>query len=81
MNTYHTANWSSDPSRFSSSEEEDEIRYRNTHHKRTKQHGNGQQQQRQRYLENWTCEEILDGKGPWAQAGEYRHPKAELEAV
>ena len=27
MDTYHAANWSSDPSRFSSSWEEDEIRY------------------------------------------------------
>ena len=23
----------------------------------------------------------MDGKGPWAQAGEYRRPKAELEAA
>ena len=23
----------------------------------------------------------MDGKGPWAQAGEYRSPKAELEAA
>jgi hypothetical protein len=23
----------------------------------------------------------MDGKGPWAQPGEYRRPKAELEAV
>ena len=23
----------------------------------------------------------MDGKGPWAQPGEYRHPKAELEAA
>ena len=27
MDTYHAANWSSDPSRYSSSEEEDEVRY------------------------------------------------------
>ena len=27
MDTYHAAFWSSDPSRFSSSEEEDEVRY------------------------------------------------------
>ena len=26
-------------------------------------------------------EEILDGEGPWAQPGEYRRPKAELEAA
>uniref|UniRef100_A0A8K9UVX3 Pyrin domain-containing protein n=1 Tax=Oncorhynchus mykiss TaxID=8022 RepID=A0A8K9UVX3_ONCMY len=58
-------------------EEEDENPYRNTHHQRTKQRGD----ERQRYLENWTWEEILDGKGPWAQAGEYRRPEAELEAA
>jgi hypothetical protein len=32
-------------------------------------------------LEHWTWEEILDGKGPWAKPGEYRRPKAELEAA
>ena len=31
--------------------------------------------------DSWTWEEILNGKGPWAQAGEYRRPKAELEAA
>ena len=31
--------------------------------------------------EFWTWEEILDGKGPWAQPGQYRRPKEELEAV
>ena len=55
-------------------------RKRNTHHQRTRQRGNGQQQEMQRYLENWTWEEILDSKGPWAQPGEYRRSKAELEA-
>ncbi|XP_070966236.1 uncharacterized protein [Oncorhynchus clarkii lewisi] len=58
-------------------EEEDENPYRNTHHQRTKQRGD----ERQRYLENWTWEEILDGKGPWAQAGEYRRPEPELEVA
>ena len=70
MNTYHPAPWSSSLS-------PDDIRYRNTHHQRTKQRGD----ERQRYWENWTWEEILDGKGPWAQAGKYRRPKAELEAA
>jgi hypothetical protein len=74
----NAALWS-DP--YSSSDEEEESRYRNTHHQRTKQRGNEQQQERQRYLENWTWEEILDGKGHWAQPGEYRRPKAELEAA
>ena len=32
-------------------------------------------------MEHWTWEEILDSKGPWAQPGEYRRPKAELEAA
>ena len=81
MDTYHAAP-RSDP--YSSSDEEEICRYRNTHQPRTKQRGNRQQQQqqeRQRYLENWTWEEILDDKGPWKQPGEYRRPKAELEAA
>jgi hypothetical protein len=80
MVTYHAAHWSSDPSRYSPSEEEENL-YRNTHQPRTKRRGNRQQQERQRYLERWTWEEILDGKGPWTQPGEYRRPKAELEAA
>ena len=72
MDTYHAAPWSSSSST-------DDGRYRITHHQRTKQGGNGQQQQRSQ--DSWTWEEILDGKGPWAQAGEYRRPKAELEAA
>ena len=66
MNTYHAALWS-DP--YSSSDEEEEIRFRNTHHKRTKQRGNGQQQQEQRYKEEWTWEDILAGRDrlPWEQ--------------
>ena len=75
MDTYHAVPWS-DLS-YSSSEEEDE-RYRITHQPRTKQRGNGQWQKSQ---DSWTWEEILDGKGPWAQAGEYRRLKAELEAA
>ena len=78
MDAYHAVHWSLDPSYYSSSEEEDENRYRITHHQRTKQRGNGQQQRSQ---DTWTWEEILNGKGPWAQAGEYRRPKAELEAA
>ncbi|XP_064881736.1 uncharacterized protein LOC115138403 isoform X2 [Oncorhynchus nerka] len=75
MDTYHAAHWS-DIS-YSSSEEE-ENRYRITHHqKRTKQCDNLEQ----RVLDSWTWEEILEGKGPWAQAGEYRRPKEELEAA
>ena len=77
MNTYHAAHWSSDPSYYSSSEEK-EDHYRITHQPRNKQRGNGQWQKSH---DAWTWEEILDGKGPWAQAGEYRRPKAELEAA
>jgi hypothetical protein len=49
----------------------DNSRNRRSHHQRTKQRGQ----------EEWTWEEILDGKGPWAQAGEYRHLKEEMEAA
>ncbi|XP_064814960.1 uncharacterized protein LOC135530588 [Oncorhynchus masou masou] len=45
-----------------------------SHHKRTRQRGEKQQC----FLEEWTWEEILEGKGPWA--GEHRRPKEELEA-
>uniref|UniRef100_A0A8C7V8D2 Tc1-like transposase DDE domain-containing protein n=1 Tax=Oncorhynchus mykiss TaxID=8022 RepID=A0A8C7V8D2_ONCMY len=62
--------------------------YRITHHNRTKRRGNGQRQKQQQqqwerlhYLARWTWEEILDGKGPWAEPGEYCRPKAELEAA
>jgi hypothetical protein len=67
-NTYHAAFWSSSPST-------NENRYKNTHQKRTKQRGNLEQ----RVLDSWTWEEILEG--PWAQSGEYRRPKEELEAA
>ncbi|KAM9518216.1 uncharacterized protein ACWYII_044800 isoform 3-T3 [Salvelinus alpinus] len=76
MDTYHAAYWS-DPCYTSSEEEEDDSRDRITHQPRTKQRGIGQQ----RSQDSWTWEEILDGKGPWSQAGEYRRPKAELEAA
>ncbi|XP_052364287.1 nuclear transcription factor Y subunit beta-like [Oncorhynchus keta] len=56
--------------------------------KRQVQQEQQQQQQRQQqqwerlhYLDKWTWEEILDGKGPWAEPGEYCRPKAELEAA
>ena len=77
MDTYDAANWSD---LSYSSSEEDEERSRITHHQRTKQRGNGQQQQ-QRSQDSWTWEEILAGKGPWAQPGEYRRPKPEQEAA
>ena len=52
-------------------------RDRRTHHKRTKQRG----KEEQRFMEKWTWEEILDGAGPWTQAGEYHLPKEEIEAA
>ena len=73
MDTYHAAFWS-DPSYSSSDEDEDH--YRTTHHQRTKQRG----KEEQRVRDSWTWEEILDGTGPWSQAGEYSLPKAEMEA-
>ncbi|XP_055727839.1 uncharacterized protein LOC129816895 isoform X1 [Salvelinus fontinalis] len=72
MNTYPAAFWSDD-----SSSSFDECRDRTTHHKRTKQRGNREQCG----MDSWAWEEILDGKGPWAQPGEYRRPKEELEAA
>ena len=71
MNTYPAAFWSND-----SSSSSDESRDRAPHYKRTKQRGNREQ----RLMGSWAWEEILDGKGPWRQAGEYRRPK-ELEAA
>ena len=35
----------------------------------------------QRYKDFWSWEMILDGRGPWAQPGEYRRPKEEAEAA
>ena len=55
-----------------------DTRYRSTHHQRTKQRRNEQQVD---YRESWTWEEILDGAGPWHQAGEYRRPPEEIEAA
>jgi hypothetical protein len=53
INNHHAAFWSS-----SLSPEDDH--YRITHHQRTKQRGNGQQQERQRYQDSWTWERDLD---------------------
>ena len=55
----------------------DEVRDRTTHHKRPKRRG----REEQRFLEDWTWEEILEGKGPWEKAGEYWHPSEEIEAA
>jgi hypothetical protein len=48
-----------------------DVRYRRSLHKKTKQC----------FLEEWKWEEILEGKGPWAQAGEYCRSKEEMEAA
>uniref|UniRef100_A0A8C8FTR3 Uncharacterized protein n=1 Tax=Oncorhynchus tshawytscha TaxID=74940 RepID=A0A8C8FTR3_ONCTS len=63
--------------------EQEESRYRTTHHNRTKQRGNRQrlQEKQPASQDSWTWEDELDGKGPWAEPGEYRRPKAELEAA
>jgi hypothetical protein len=58
MYSHHAALWSSDP--YYSFSSEGDSRDRITHHQRTKQRGNGQQQPSQ---DSWTWEEILDGKG------------------
>ncbi|XP_071193419.1 golgin subfamily A member 5-like [Salvelinus alpinus] len=39
------------------------------------------EKEEQRFVENWTWEEILDGAGPWTQPGEYRLSKEEIEAA
>jgi hypothetical protein len=66
---------------FLSSPLTEENRNRITHHNRTKRRGDRQREQEQRNPDFWTWEEILDGKGLWAQPGEYRRPKEELEAA
>ena len=71
MNNHHAAFWSDSPS-------PKENPYRITHHNRTQRRDERQQEQREEY---WTWEDELDGKGPWAQPGEYRRPKEELEAA
>uniref|UniRef100_A0A8L0DPT6 Uncharacterized protein n=1 Tax=Oncorhynchus mykiss TaxID=8022 RepID=A0A8L0DPT6_ONCMY len=58
MNTYHAALWSS----YLSPEDD---RYRTTHQKRTKQCGNGQQQQRSQ--DSWTWERDLDYVTTWEE--------------
>ena len=47
-------------------------RDRTSHNQRTKQRGKE---------DAWTWEEILESKGPWRQAREYRRPREELEAA
>ena len=92
MDNYHAAYWSSDPFRLSSSEEEEEIHYRITHQNRTKRRGKGQrrqqqqqQQQRPASQEEWTWEDVLDGKGcyTWEEilAGKDRLPWEQVEAA
>jgi hypothetical protein len=80
MNTYHAAH-SSDIS-YSLSEE-NIVTESPTNQGPSSVVSIGQQRGigQQRSPDSWTWEEILDGKGPWAQAGEYRRPKAELKAA
>ena len=49
----------------------DDRRNRRSHQKWTKQRGQ----------EEWTSEDIVDGEGPWTQAGEYRRPREQMEAA
>ena len=69
----HAAFWSDSPSHL-------ENRDRITHHNRTKRRGKGQQRQQQQWERLHYLEE-LEGRGPWAQPGEYRRPKEEREAA
>ena len=69
----HAAFWSDSPSH-------QENRNRITHHKRTKQRVNRQEQREEmRNKDFWTWEEILDGRGPWAKPGECSRPKVQQE--
>ncbi|KAM9544776.1 uncharacterized protein ACWYII_036017 [Salvelinus alpinus] len=74
--------WSEDPSLLTSSEdEESDSRYRITHHHaKTKRQRETKQSKGQERKDFWTWEQIMNGEGPWAKAGENRRPKAELEA-
>ena len=59
----------------------DNSRDRITHHQRTKQQRKEQTEFELDWREKWTWEEVLDGAGPWHQAGDYRRPQWEIEAA
>ncbi|XP_045571728.1 uncharacterized protein isoform X2 [Salmo salar] len=63
-----------------SSASNEDSRYRITHQQRTKQRRKEKQQENS-LMDSWTWEQILDGEGPWTQAGEYRLPQWEIEAA
>ncbi|KAM9407747.1 uncharacterized protein ACWYII_027556 [Salvelinus alpinus] len=76
--------WSEDPSLLTSSEdEESDSPYRITHHTRAKQRS--QRSKGQEKKEQWTWDDILDGKGcyTWEEilAGRDRLPWEQLEAL
>ena len=75
MNTYHAAFWSA------SYDDPDRI----THQPRTKRRGDRQRQQEQRKKEEWTWEDVLDGKGcyTWEEilAEKDRLPWEQVEAA
>ncbi|KAM9405826.1 uncharacterized protein ACWYII_028930 [Salvelinus alpinus] len=80
------AYWSTDPSLLSSSEdEESDSPYRITHNARTKRQGKTQRSKGQEKKEQWTWDDILDGKGcyTWEEilAGRDRLPWEQLEAL
>ena len=57
-----------------------DSRYRITHQTRTKRRKRKEQQD-YCVMDKWTWEQILDGEGPWTQAGDYRLPQWEIEAA
>ena len=75
--------WAADPERVQEpawdSLQQCEEGYRRMESKRNREEQ--LQWERLHHLEIWTWEEELDGKGPWAQPGEYRRPKEEIEAA
>ncbi|KAM9422869.1 uncharacterized protein ACWYII_020415 [Salvelinus alpinus] len=76
--------WSEDPSLLTSSEdEESDSRYRITHqHAKTKRQGKTKRSKGQEKNKDfWTWEQIMNGEGPWAKAGENRRSQEEREAA
>jgi hypothetical protein len=87
----HAAFWSDSPShlenRYRITHHKRTKQHVNRQEPQERQQRQQQQEQQQlqwerlHHLEKWTLEEELDSKGPWAQPGEYRRPKEELEAI
>ncbi|KAM9421114.1 uncharacterized protein ACWYII_021341 [Salvelinus alpinus] len=79
--------WSEDPSLLTSSEDEESVsRYRITHqHAKTKRQGKTKRSKGQERKEQWTWDDVLDGKGcyTWEEilAGRDRLPWEQVEAL